>query len=108
MNKLPVPANAKLRTMVVPLTPDEGAQAAQTAQCEANCAHHGPVRLIWARLLKRDFELDLEQCPNCGGERNIIAAIPEQPVFEKILTYLGLQARAPPPSPALGQARQAA
>jgi hypothetical protein len=39
---------------------------------------------------------------------NIIAAILEQPVIEKILTHLCLQARAPPRSPARGQALQAA
>jgi len=51
------------------------------------------VRLSWAQLLKRVFELDLEHCPNCGGEMKIIAAILERPVIEKILTHLGLQAR---------------
>ena len=45
-----------------------------------------------AKLLKRVFELDLEHYPNCGGELKIIAAILEQPVIEKILTHLGLQA----------------
>ena len=40
--------------------------------------------------------LPMEHCPNCGGELKIIAAILEQPVIEKILTHLGLQARAPP------------
>jgi len=44
------------------------------------------------------FDLDLEHCPNCGGELKIIAAIPEQPVIEKVLTHLDLQARAPPRS----------
>ena len=33
--------------------------------------------LSWARLLKRVFDLDLEHCPNCGGELKIIAAILE-------------------------------
>lgn len=70
------------------------------------------------RRLIRDFTLAfgtlnkhqnlLEYCPNCGGELKIIAAILEQPVIEKILTHLGLQARAPPRSPARGQALQAA
>jgi hypothetical protein len=62
------------------------------------------VRLSWAKLLKRVFDLDLEHCPNCGGELKIIAAILEAPVIEKILTHLGLQARAPPRAPARGQA----
>ena len=42
---------------------------------EAGCTHHRPVRLRWAKLLKRVFEIDMEHCPNCGGERKIIAAI---------------------------------
>ena len=63
--------------------------------------------MSWARLLKRVFALDLEHCPNCGGELKIIAAILEQPVIEKIFTHLGLQARAPPRAPARGPALQA-
>ena len=84
------------------------AQAVPPADCETNCAHHRPVRLSWAKLLKRVFDIDLEQCPNCGGELKIIAASLESPVIEKILTHLGLQARAPPRSSARGQALQAA
>ena len=38
-----------------------------------------PARISWARLLKGVFEIDLEHCPNCGGELKIIAAIPEAP-----------------------------
>jgi hypothetical protein len=54
------------------------------------------------------FEIDMEHCPNCGGELEIIAAILQAPVIEKILTHLGLLARAPPWAPARGQALQAA
>ena len=39
---------------------------------------------------------------------NIITTILEAPVIEKILTHLGLQARAPPRAPARGQVLQAA
>ncbi|MDH3459448.1 MAG: transposase [Burkholderiaceae bacterium] len=95
--------NAKLRAQVVPQRPHEHADASELASCEANCAHHRPVRMSWARLLKRVFEIDLEHCPNCGGELKIIAAILEAPVIERILTHLGLQARAPPRAPARGQ-----
>jgi hypothetical protein len=35
------------------------------------------VHMGWAKLLKRVFNLDLEHCPNCGGELKIIAAILE-------------------------------
>jgi len=43
-----------------------------------------------------------------SGKLKIIAAILEAPVIEKILMHLGLQARAPPRSPAREQALQAA
>jgi len=59
-------------------------------------------------MLKRVFEIDIEHCPNCGGQLKIIAAILEQPVIEKILTHLGLQARAPPRTPVRGSQLQAA
>jgi putative transposase len=38
-----------------------------------------PVRLSWARLLKRVFEIDIEQCPQCGGTLKLIAAIEDPP-----------------------------
>jgi len=54
--------NARLRAQVVPQEPQAPAQAAPPAECEAKYAHHRPVRLSWARLLKRVFEIDLEHC----------------------------------------------
>ena len=53
-----------------------------------------------ARLLKRVFDIDLEHCPQCGGDLKIIAAIEEPAVIVRILTHLRLPARAPPRSPA--------
>jgi hypothetical protein len=100
--------NAKLRALVVPQVPEPPAQTTQPAACETNCAHHRPVRLSWAKLLNRVFEIELEHCPNCDGELKIIAAILERPVIGKILTHLELQARAPSRAAARGQALQAA
>jgi len=51
-------------------------------------------------LLKRVFDIDIEQCPQCGGTLTILAALEDPPVIAKILTHLGLPARAPPRSPA--------
>ena len=45
-------------------------------------------------------------CPKCGGKPKIIAAILEQPVIEKIVTHLGLQAREPPRAPASSPASE--
>ena len=100
--------NAKLRALVVPQEPEPPAPGAPPVECEASCSHHRPVRLSWAKLLKRVFEIDIEHGPNCGGGLKIIAAILEQPVIEKILTPLALQARAPPRAPARGSQLQAA
>ena len=38
---------------VVPQEPEPTAQEAAPAECEANCAHHRPVRLSWASLAGR-------------------------------------------------------
>jgi hypothetical protein len=99
--------NAKLRAKVVPQSPDEPAQkgsAQEDGEAANGRTNHGrAMRPGWAKLLKRVFNLDLEHCPNCGGELKIIAAILERASIEKILTHRGLQARAPPRAPARGQ-----
>ena len=75
---------------------------------ESVCTHSRPARISWARLLKRVFQIDIEHCPNCGGQLKIIAAILESAVIERMLTHLGLQARAPTRVPARGDFEQAA
>jgi len=82
-----------------------GAVAAAT---KPGHAHARPVRISWVRLLKRVFQIDIEHCTNCGGQLRIIAAILESAVIERILTHLGLQARAPPRVPARADFQQAA
>jgi len=58
------------------------------------------VRISWARLLKRVFEIDIEHCPHCGGNMKIIAVILERVAITKILNHLDLPAETPPRSPA--------
>ena len=84
--------NAGLRAAIVPGTPDNISEPAHE--------HRAPAPMGWARLLKRVFDIDVEHCPQCGGALKIIAAIEEPAVIVKILTHLGLPARAPPRSPA--------
>ena len=85
--------NAGLRAAIVPGPPQNTSEPADEH------AHGAPARMGWARLLKRVFDLNLEHCPQCGGDLKIIAAIEEPAVIVRILTHLGLPARAPPRSP---------
>ena len=84
----------RLGAAIVPRTPEKpGADAVHDA-------YEAPARMGWARLLKRVFGIDIEHCPQCGGTLKIIAAIEEPAVIVRILTHLGLPARAPPRAPA--------
>ena len=67
---------------------------ADTGVPSGEYAHGAPARMGWACLLKRVFDIDLEHCPQCGGAFRIIAAIEAPAVIVKILTHLGLPARA--------------
>ena len=90
--------NAKLRAQIIP-----GGHKNKSSPSDAiDDAPHSQasVRISWARLLKRVFDIDIEHCPHCGGTMKIIAAILESNVIAKILDYLGLPVRAPPRAPA--------
>ena len=83
--------NAKLRSTVVPVPPQ------QTTTGEGDCehAHSAPLRMTWARLLKRVFDIEIEQCA-CGGKLKLVAIIEEAAVIEKILKHIGLDPQPPP------------
>ena len=87
-------SNAKLRSQVVPVP------AQQKTAGEGNCNHEhsGPVRMTWARLLKRVFDIDVEKCA-CGGKLKLVAVIEEPAVIEKILKHIGLDPQQPPRTP---------
>ena len=86
--------NAKLRPAIIP------SDANPAAPDQAESPHSSPLaRVSWARLLKRVFNIDLEHCPHCGGTLTIIAIL-DPTAIAKILTHLGVSARAPPRLPA--------
>lgn len=92
---------AKLRPQVVrhepPVQPVPATEAAAADECEVDTLPARPKRISWPRLLQRVFGIDMQHCRNCGGgELKVIAAIPERPVIEKILTHPGLDAQPPP------------
>ena len=65
--------NAKLRAEIIP-------DGKKSKPSDANDdVPHSPasVRISWARLLKRVFDINIEHCPSCGGNMRIIATILE-------------------------------
>jgi Putative transposase len=83
--------NATLRSAVVPVP----VQKATAGDADCTHAHSAPVRMTWAWLLKRVFDIDIEHCA-CGGKLKLIAVIEEPAVIEKILMHLGLSPQPPP------------
>jgi hypothetical protein len=47
------------------------------------------MRLGWAKLLMRVFNLDLTQCPRCGGQLGTVAGILQRQAIDNILITLG-------------------
>ena len=58
-----------------------------------------PYRLPWALLLARTFVVDILLCP-CGGQRKVLAFIPQPRVAQETLRLLGLPSSSPLLSPA--------
>jgi hypothetical protein len=59
--------------------------------------------MSWMQRLKRVFAIDLETCPVCGGQLQVIACVEEPALIAKILGHIrtrdelaSLDARAPP------------
>jgi hypothetical protein len=61
-----------------------GCATAKSSEHAARPAHEAPACMNWARLLKRVFDIDLEHCPQCGGDLKVIAAIEVPAVIAKI------------------------
>ncbi len=67
--------------------------AGGAAAVHADAPHpSAPVRLSFAQLLKRRFDIDIAQCPQCGGTLTIIAAIEDPVVIAKSPTNIGKHA----------------
>jgi Putative transposase len=96
--------NAKWRSKVIPQAPNDTKLLAATAKdCQEPPEHGRPMRLGWAKLLKRVFNLNLTHCLHCSGQLRIVAAILQRQAIEKILNRLGLDPQPPPRAPANGQ-----
>jgi hypothetical protein len=105
--------NARLRRWIVPgasRAPDASrsdsdsdpppAEAGQTNRGAQSASLLRPRRLSWADLMRRVFERDVLECPDCGGRMRVLATITQPSVIRAILECLGLSARPPPLTPA--------
>ena len=57
-------------------------------------------RLKWAALLARVFQIDVENCPKCGGQMKIVAALTDQASIRQYLKGTGHTADIPALAPA--------
>jgi len=92
--------NAKLRSQIIPQLPQDNTDEETKDAGVVACVGIRKQYMPWARLLKRVFNIDIEQCPHCDGKMKIIAAIEDPAIIAKILKHLGLPTRAPPRKPA--------
>jgi len=84
--------NAKNRDKVVPKKPDE--QELQKTRGKSK------YRFLWAALLARTFNFDLETCTHCGGKMRIVAAITDAVSIKTYLDGVGLTSEIPEIKPA--------
>jgi hypothetical protein len=97
--------HSKFRKLVVPqivkekIEEDGGEEKSLEVQDSDADNSAKQKRISWAKLLSRVFALDMNNCDYCGGDMRAISAVIKQEIVVKILTHLGLPARAPPISP---------
>ena len=87
--------NSKYRARVTParrgkLKKSHSAEEADQTPAEKRASMTpDQVRVrLWARRLKRVFNIDIETCSECGGDIRIIASIEDPVVIQKILAHL--------------------
>jgi hypothetical protein len=80
----------------VPATPP----AADLSDAKEPPRREKPRDWKWADLMRRVFDLDVLECPRCGGRMSVIATIEAADVLRKILGHLGLPTDPPAPLPA--------
>jgi hypothetical protein len=103
---------ARYRFRVVPFVSVAGPEAQQgetepeaqvsgsnLAPIDESAAIPRPRNYSWAELMRRVFEVDVLECPECGGAMRILAAIHPPEATRAILDCVGLASRPPPVSP---------
>jgi hypothetical protein len=87
--------HSKIRSLIVPKKVEELAEALEAHEPKPENPKKKAYKLSWAKLLKRVFSLDMENCRHCGGEMKLIAAIMDTLTIEKILKHVNLPHKPP-------------
>jgi hypothetical protein len=91
-------AGSKLRALIVPPAPR--AQAKPKHSHRQQPPTHRSRYRPWAELMKRTFQLDVEQCEQCGGRLKLRALVTLPHNIERLLRHLAEPLQAPFQSPA--------
>ena len=60
----------------------------------------GKSRMGWAALLKRTFNIDVLQCPQCSGRMKLVEVVMSGERIRDTLVAIGVSPRPPPIAPA--------
>jgi hypothetical protein len=67
---------------------EEGEQVDQAADTDTDTPYTRKRRLLWAQLIRRIFEVDPLECPECGGEMRVISVITDPSIVDRILRHI--------------------
>ena len=93
-------SRGKRRQVFTPATVHGSSPALDSEEHSAAECFSQQRRRSWARLLRKVYEIDPWECPQCGYALEIIAVIEQGSVIRKILQHLDRweqPQRAPPP-----------
>jgi len=79
---------SKLRALVVPAPPQQG-QTDSTHSLSSYPPTHRSRYRPWAELMKRTFQIEVEQCLNCGGRLKLRSLVIEAHDIERLLHHIG-------------------
>ena len=88
----------KYRSLVIPAPSDETNKTSRTEQKKAKKSYS----MVWAKMLKRVFDIDIQICSKCGGQIKIISSIQDPKVIKRILSHLGENSIVPELAPSRG------
>jgi hypothetical protein len=96
-------ANAAWRRRVVeygrPAPPASTESEPQGAEPTRSVCAPRHLRRQWAEMMRRGFDLNVLECPKCGGRLRLLALIMDRSTIKKLLAHAKLPTEPPRPMP---------